>query len=251
MSILGDQRIQYEARLKALLESLAISDGGGTGEGGTILPSRLTIINYVKAKLDELVPEGTTFSLSSEPNVSDPLDLLINAHLDEATKDIQLTAPLSVLFPTRSSTTTGTPFTQDAKQGYIDLPSNFLRLAQIKMADWQRTLETAITPQNPQYKLQGNEYLRGGIVKPVVVLTWRVSGGVPTRTLEYYSVDSSHAIDKLLYITEQKAEDFIEDNSTLLPSLAWNCAGKIMQILGLAENYKMAMEQVKLSYVNL
>lgn len=250
MATIDDQRIQYEARLKALLVGLS---GGTVVEGGTILPSRLSIINFVKAKLDELVPEGEgiTIKLSDEPNVTDPYDLLINAHLDEATKDIILSAPLSVLVPTKLVVTEGTPFAVDSLHGYIDLPVNFLRLTQLLMTEWLRPVEIPITPLSPKYKLQSNTFLRGGIAKPVAVINWRKNGSVATKTLEYYSVSTAHTVEHLLYLHDMVAEDFVAANPVLLPSLAWMCAGKIMEIIGMQVPFQMAMDQVKLSYVNL
>lgn len=253
MSTLDENRVQYEATLKALLESI-VAGGTGVGDGGTILPARLSIINYVKAKLDELVPEGEgiSFALSSEPNISNPLDLLINAHLDEATKDVILSAPLTVLFPT-AQTGSGTPFTTGDKTGYIVLATNFLRLSSFKMADWKREITVPITPFDPAYKKQGYSFLRGGINKPVAVLNWKSTGTPATmkRVLEYYSVDTSHTIDKLFYIPEQYAEDFLTVNPNLLDSLAWMCAGKIMQITGMIKEAEMAQQRVSQSYQNL
>lgn len=260
MSTLDNQRVQYELALKTLLEALATeigeSGGGAGGSGtGTILPARLTIINYVKAKLNELIPEGEgiTFSLSSAPNISNPLDLLINAHLDEATKDVILSAPLSVLFP-ESVSGSGTPFSTGSKTGYIQLPSDFLRFMALKMSDWKTEVTTLTHPQSAQYRRQAYSFLRGDLSNPIAVINWKLIGSpTPTskRILEYYSVESSHTIEKLLYIPEQYAEDFLTVNPNLIDSLAWMCAGKIMQITGMVNEAKMAQERVSQSYLNL
>ena len=245
MSELTDERVQFDAAMLALL------NGFEEGET-TILASRLSIINYVKAKLDELIPEGegVVYSLSSDTNISDPLDLLINAHIDESTKDIINTAPLSVLVPTASTVTSGTSFT-DVNTGYISLPSNFQRLSLLKMADWKRSITIPITPENTLYKRQSSKYTRGGTAKPVAVLTWKNISGTLTRVIEYYSVLESHVIDYLLYIPETTGEDFVTVNPNLLDSLAWMCAGKIMQITGQKGAFEEAMAQVKLSYTGL
>ena len=250
MSTLSTERVQFEAALLAILGGMDTGAGSGAGMGTTV-PTRATAIEYVKAKLDELIPtgEGVSFALSSSPNVTDPLDLLINAHLDECTKDVILSAPLSVLLPTASSITTGTAYT-DATTGYIPLPANFLRLSVLKMADWLRQIEVAITVNDPKYKKQST-VLRGGISKPVAVLTWKNISGAPTRILEYYSILASHSIDKLLYIPETTAENFITANPNLLDSLAWMCASKIMLITGMLNESKLAQERVIQSYYNL
>lgn len=251
MSTLTTERVQFEAALLAILSGMDTGGGGGTGIG-TINPTRLTVINYVKAKLDELIPdgEGLSFALSASPNVSNPLDLLINAHLDECTKDILLSAPLSVLFPADAEITEGTPYTDEAT-GFIELPANFLRLSQFKMTDWLRPIDTAITPHHKDYKKQSVNCLRGGISKPVAVLTWGVGATSMVRILEYYTVISLHTINKLLYIPETLAEDFVLVNPNLMDSLAWQCASKIMQITLMFDAMKVAQERVIQSYNNL
>jgi len=246
MSSLETNRVQFEAALLVLLEGLSTGTGG---DGSTILPARLTLINYVKAKLDELIPEGEgiSFNLSDTPNISDPLDLLINAHLDEATKDIILSAPLTVLFPTKASASTGTALT-DTSIGYVELPANFVRLSSFKMTEWKKDISIPVTPDNPVYLLQQFPLRRGTVNFPVVVLTWKTISATSKRVLEYFSVLSSHTIDKFLYIPETVAEDFVVVNPNLLDSLAWQCAGKIMQITGMMDAAKLAQERVIQSF---
>ena len=246
MSSLETNRVQFEAALLVLLEGLNTGTGG---DGSTILPARLSLINYVKAKLDELIPEGEgiSFKLSATPNISDPLDLLINAHLDEATKDIILAAPLSVLFPTKASATAGTTFT-DTKTGYVELPANFVRLSSFKMTDWKKDISIPITPENVAYSLQQFPLRRGSINFPVAVLNWKTISAASKRILEYYSVLTLHTIEKFLYIPEQAAQDFVVVNPNLLDSLAWQCAGKIMQITGMLDAAKLAQDRVVQSF---
>lgn len=335
MASLDDERIQYEAALKALLESLN-SDGGGIGGGTITNPTLVSAINYVKAKLDELVPtgKGVTYNLSASPNISNPLDLLIAAHMTEGVKDVILSAPLSVLFPTALAGKG--VHTEGEKTGYIVLPATFLRLSSLRMADWERDGVLTV-PETPLGKKQSNKWLRGGTVKPVGVLDWKniaaTTGGLKTltiaaggtgfapgantltvvqtggslgtinvtasaegiitginsittagtgyavanaltttggtganctvnltaieatyslkRVINYYSVDTSHVIDKLFYIPEQTAETFLTVNPNLLDALAWTVAGKIMQITGMVNEAKMAQERVQQSYINL
>jgi hypothetical protein len=330
-TILESNRTQFEAKLKELLEALST----GIVSGSTITPARLEIINYTKAKLDELLPEaeGLTFNLSAAPNVSNPLDLLINAHLDESTKNIIMSAPLSALMP-QAATVAPVPST-DLKTGYFMLPIDFLRLSAFKMVEWLKEVTVAIGMNDPLYAKQTNPFLRGKATKPVAVFKWKDSnsGGIKTvainaggtgfaagsnlitvvqsgasfgklnctasaggiitsidsiesigdgyvngtalattggtganftvnitayigmkRILEYYSVSGepdSEDVDYFLYIPEMTSEEFVLVNPNFLDSLAWMCAGKIMQITGQVEAYKMAMEQVKISFINL
>lgn len=244
---LPTERIQYEAAMKALLEQLVIEGGGG---GGGIDPALIDITNYIKAILDELVPtgEGVAFNLSSAPNVSDPLALLIATFLPSGVKDTIQSAPLNVLFPT--AITGDGVHTGDEKIGYVPLPANFLRLSRFRMADWDR--DGIITsPDTPLGERQGNAYTRGGVAKPIAVMDWEVVATVMSRVLWYYSIDTSHAIGKLFYIPEQDVVTFLTVNPDLLDSLAWLVASKIMQITGMVNEAKMAQERVNQSYLNL
>jgi len=94
MADLSTERISFEQALKNLLDTYGVGAGSGT-----IVAERLTLINYVKAKLDEIIPEGegVQFTVEDDINISDPLNLIINAILDEAAKKVLLNAPLHIL----------------------------------------------------------------------------------------------------------------------------------------------------------
>jgi len=242
---LSDERVQYEDRLADIFAGLGISSTGD------ISTPRMSAVNYVKAKLNELVPEGegVTFSLSSDTNITNPTDWLVNSQMDESVKNVCLQAPLSALKPTAyTEATEGTPFVAEGKAGYIALPDTFLRLSSFKMSDWVREIVVPITPNDPLYKRQSNEYMRGGITKPVAVLNWKYISSSMKRILEYYSIDTLHTIEKLFYIPEQLTEDFVTDNPSLEDAFAWQCASKVLQIFDKAEPAKLAQERVQQIY---
>lgn len=256
MSILSVNRAEYESRLYDILQGL---EGGFTD--GNISSLRLSVINLVKVKLDELVPEGegVVYSLSTAPNKTNPIDLFINSHLDESAKDISLSAPLSAIYPI-AITGSGTAGPNSAKYGYIELPTNFLRLSSLKMTDWKREVCEVTPTTSREYKKQSSIYTRSGSAKPRIAITWKpVTVNQTTsikQVIEYYSVDTAHTIEKLLYIpstatTDYDMDDWITNNPNLIDSLAWMCAGKIMQITGQMDAFKYALEQVKLSFQNL
>jgi len=256
MSILSVNRAEYESKLREILEGL-----GYGGVDGTISDPVLSVINYVKIKLDELIPEGEgiAYALSVAPNTTNPIDLFIHSHLPESIKDISLTAPKNAVSPV-DITGSGTPMATGAKYGYIALPVNFLRLHSLKMADWKREVSEPVDLESKAYKRQSSTYTRSGLNKPTIALNWKPVTvelvTTMTRVVEYYSVNTSHVIEKLFYIpsvatTDYEMDDFIINNPHLLDSLAWMCAGKIMQITGQMDASKLAMEQVKLSFLNL
>jgi hypothetical protein len=244
MASISTEQKSFEQALANLLETYGVGPGSGT-----IIPDRLTLINYVKAKLDEIIPEGdgVQFSVEGDINISDPLNLLINAILDEAANKTLLDAPLHILDPVKSDVATGTQEDED-KIGYIQLADNFLRFVSLKMSDWKREVTEPITSKDKRYRVQRNKYTRGGTAKPVAVFSYRTITGEQKRVIEYYSVDTSHAIDWFYYIQETSAEDV---QSNLVPSLSWTAAGIILQITERPDLAKLAFEQEILNFPNI
>jgi len=252
MGTLVSEKLQYKTTLIALLESLDLGtsgDGTGTGGIGEIDDARMALINLVKIKLDELIPqgEGVVYNLESKPNISDPLDLYINGLLDEAAKNVLQTAPKQ-LCPVKQSLESAVANATDNKIGFVKCPDDYLRLFAFRMTEWKRQVEDPITTNDPFYLEQGNKYTRGGIAKPVVVVNRRIIVDAVVKVLEYYSVNSSHAINRFLYIPIMPAED---TPGNLWDSITWTCAAKILQNINLTDLSRLAFEQANLCYTNL
>ena len=245
MADLINERISYEQALANLL----LSYNPESTPSGTILADRISLINMVKAKLDEIVPEGEgiQFSVDTEPDISDPYNLLINAFLDEAATRVIQNAPLHILDPVKSDKT-ATPDASDNKIGYIELPDNFLRFISLKMAEWKRQVTVCLPMESEQYKLQSSKYTRGGIAKPAAFMGFRTISSAQERVIEYYSVSSSHEIDWLYYAQETKAQDM---PSRLTTSLTWICAGMVLQASERVDLAKIAYENGINAFINL
>ena len=253
MATLPVERQDFEDILEAYLLQF-VSTGGGTGGTGTILPTRLSIINAVKAKIDEIIPEGegVQFSLETTPNVSNPYDIFINVILDECAKELLLIAPIHILVPklvlpvSPATTISGTQVLSDdyGKTGYFTLPADFLRIQSFQMQEWERPVTLPITPMDPIYALQKNKYVRGGVSKPVAVFNWHGTN----KVLEYYSVQSSHVVDHIRYIPETLPEDI---QSNLFDALTWLVAHKVLQIVGTLELSKLAYERTVMCFKDM
>jgi hypothetical protein len=243
MADLSTEKLSYQNSLIALLESLDTDSGSST-----LSPVELTLVNLVKIKLDELVPEGegVVYDLEKEPNISDPLNLYISGLLDESAKNVLQTAPKH-LCPVTKSTETAIE-NSDGETGYVKCDTDYLRLFSFKMDEWERPVDDPITPENPLYKIQFNSYVRGGTAKPVVAISQKYITDAVYKVLEYFSVSSSHVIDWFLYIAETAATDL---DDSLYEPLTWICAGKVLQNLGEMEKAAKAWEQAQLSYTNL
>lgn len=251
MANLSTERVSFEAALAALLDQYELT--GGTG---TISDAVMSLINLTKLKLDEVIPEGEglQFAVEGDANISDPLNLLIKGILPEAGKRVLINCPANYLDPVKSTATAVQE--ADVKTGYIVLPDNFLRFISLKMTEWLRPV-TRLTPiESEEYLMQKNQYVRGGIAKPKAAIMHRaITTGTPPdeittqkRVLEYYSVNSSHAIDWLYYIQETAPED-IQIN--LRDALTWMAAGMVLQITERVDLAKIAFEQEQMCYNKL
>ena len=249
MATLPVERQDFEDILEAYLQQF-IGTGGGTGGTGTILPARLSIINAVKAKIDELIPEGegVQFTLDTVPNISNPYDIFINVFLDEVAKELLLITPLHILEPELSTLTTASLLDEDylGRTAFVYLPVDFLRLQEVKMAAWERPVAIPITTTDPAYMMQKNIYVRGGISKPVAALNFSGS----SKTLELYSVpvNDDLSLDYLRYIPERLAED-VQGN--LFDALTWLVANKVLQVIGQLDLSKLAYEKTILCFKDM
>jgi hypothetical protein len=236
MSTLGIERSTFDSLLAAYLAQFTIPV-----TPGPILATRVAIINAVKAKIDELIPEGEgvaiTFSSEAQPNVSNPYDIFINVVMDEVTKELLLMAPIHIIVPKVATPSPVQILSDDwGKTGYMALPSDFLRLSSVQLLEWERPVTVPITPVDPAYDRQKNKYARGGVAKPVVVLTWY---GV-TKVLEYYSVVTAHTLGHFRYVPETLPED-LQDN--MVDALTWLIAEKVLQITSQLDLAKLAYEK--------
>lgn len=249
MADLSTERVSYQEALEALLDLYSVDSGSSES---TVSTSRLSIINSVKAKIDEIVPEGegVQFTSEDEDNISDPYTLLINSVLNEAATHVLLSAPLNVIDSVKSDETAGIEDSDDSKIGVIKLPDNYLRFVALKMSDWKIPVSRLIVPEvdTELYAMQQNEFVRGGTARPMAAISNRFIDDEWARVIEYYSVDSSHAIDYLLYVQETEAEDI---QSNLTPALTWNAAGMILQITEQSSLAQNAFAQEQLYYEKL
>jgi len=188
MATLYTKRIEFEQALLNLLDFYEINVDVGTGPGTITSTTRLALINLVKAKLDEVIPEGEglQFSLEDEKNVSDPLDLLINAILNEAGKRVLMNCPKHYLVSVKCANS-AIPNSIDKKIGIIPLPDNFLRFISLKMAEWEREVAEPIPDNSLKILSQYNKITRGGTYKPQAILGKRylinTKGGIVAVTL--------------------------------------------------------------------
>ncbi len=189
--------------------------------------TRSALIILVKKKLDEYAPEGIDL----------PFDDYIGPLLDESARDLLAKAPLHLVAPT-SISLTNTVFEND--KSYIPVPSDWIRIHEIRYPLWKKSVRTAISAENPEYKRQENEYIKGGYGRPeVVVVTTSVLGGALTRYLECSKVIDGATPLVATYVKTEEAQ-FLND--LLVDSLTWLTASKIFVVTGYGDKAKITLD---------
>lgn len=184
---------------------------------------RSTIINKVKTRIDEVSASGDVIVNVGVENTK-PYDSIIDELLDESALEILLKAPFYRL-TISSGNVSPVKDSTDNHIGTITLPTDFLRLVSFRMKEWQQPVTSFAIQGDEVAQKQANKHIRGGVAKPVAVLSKSNSGYVAT----YYSVQSSHELKEFLYIKKDTAENMAD--SQLIDAMTWICAGKVLGVL--------------------
>lgn len=190
---------------------------------------RQGLINKVKIKMDEFAPDG----------VGLPFDEYIGPVLDESAREVLERSPLHLLSPT-ALPLTGVVYDDD--RAYIPVPADYVRLYEIRYPLWKRSVRKAVSAEDPQYKVQENEYIRGGYGRPcVAIVHTTVNGGDVTKYFECSKVIESASITPIaLYVKTDKPENL---NDIFSDALTWLCSSKLLGIMGDQDKAKLALEQ--------
>ena len=178
--------------------------------------------------MDEFTPDGVDL----------PFDDYIGPTLDECARELLEMAPLHLITPTLIPLT-GIVYKDD--KVYIPVPSDYVRLYEIKYPLWKKSVRRAISTQDPEYKLQENEYIKGGYSRPVVaIVQTSVTPGVLANYLECGKVIDTGEDPVALYVKTDKPENL---NDILADPLSGLCSAKLLGIMGYADKAKLAYEQ--------
>jgi hypothetical protein len=194
--------------------------------------NRLELINAVKSKVDEISPKDLIEDVGEGDEK--PIAIMIDQMLDECAYMILRIAPVHKLSVTKS-TLLAVMNPIDNLIGSVVVPADFVRIVDFKMKDWERSVHELQSPESPLAVRQSNKWLRAGTAKPVAIL----QSGNAGNTIEYFSVKSSHDIERYHYIKRELAQ-FIP--SGVQDALCWLCASKVLGIFGNTNGAKTASE---------
>ena len=129
----------------------------------------------------QLIAENDTDTLE--------LDRIIESKITEGVRLVHSEAPARLLEEGHSF---GDELYWDRREsGHVLLPDDFMRLIAFRMSDWERTVYTAITPDDARYARQSSRLkgIRGNPQKPVAAIVNRAEG----KALEFFSCKSEDA----------------------------------------------------------
>lgn len=202
--------------------------------------TRAQLIQDVKYKIDELVPENElTLAISANSSIN-TISETIDAFINECAIQVLKEAPLH-LCPLGNASTI--PVIVSNNVGTITMPMDFMRFGSVKFGVWKRTVYKHIEYGSREYEIQQNEYVRGGYSKPQVALR-REAGGL--YYIECYTITEA---DKntgrvVFYVAEPSTgETITADNNIIKTPYAWLIASKVLQTFKLYDAAKAAFEQ--------
>lgn len=209
-----------------------------------------SFISKVMSKLEEVSPftEPDAYLAASGDtsyNKVKPLEAYIKNETGGALKDVILMAPFRKLSHVITSARLSVRVVSGV--GHSELPADFLRLAEVRLPGWKRSVIYPITSEDPEYVLQQNEFTRGGISKPVAVI--RGNGSSGNQRIELYSLpgeeDKDVDCDVFNYIPYWFNEcdcDIIPDSiSEFVVTL---CAARVLRIFNEINQAEMFEKEV-------
>ena len=194
-----------------------------------MLESEEKWLKKIRTNMEELLPENETAEIDI---FGVDVGEYVRAKLPDAITRVFITAPVhllegkeckDVLFPEKR---------QDGS-GRVVFPEKVLRILSFKMKGWNRPVTRFIDSRHAKSELQYNRYVRGGVNKPVAVLSMSASGRV---ILDYYSLPAflrTHEVDSAVYIPVPEIQNGGYDVPIrLADAVGYVCAAMVYEILG-------------------
>lgn len=172
------------------------------------------------------------------------LEDIIRSKIVEAVRRVETGAP--VHFLEEGHDFGDAVFWGDHESGWVLLPDDFMRLIAFRMSDWERTVYTAISVDDPQYAKQSSRYkgIRGNVQKPVCAVVNRAEG----KALEFYSCDSEDAyVTRASYLPYPQIDedDGIEISERCYTAVIYTVAALVLTTYGEADKTSALTELAK------
>ena len=147
---------------------------------------------------------------------------------------------LSLIVPTSFLNANGS--NPSIQNGIFSLPTDYSRLAALKLTTWKRPVFKTVNHESNDYKAQSNPLTASGVSKPCCATGFNSSGATmecyPSGTIEYfYYIKSINTADEAVQVIKDGLND----------SLCYMCASLVYDIF---ENQQTA-ERMKATAISL
>lgn len=198
---------------------------------------RKSLIEKTRLRLEEWTRGEDTDFLLEEDAAMYPIVKYIDEYLDEAAWKVLVLVPNHRLSAVAADFPLSTFNVVDGI-GYIDLPSDYVKVFGIKMKRWERELTLPLKATDDDYKIQMHAHTRGIHVKPMIAVAF--------GKLELYSckdTDTSSDIEEAKYIKRIAAERMPSEFDELLTLI---CASIVEKVFGNIQQQQVFDQQIQL-----
>ena len=203
--------------------------------------TRNELIQQVALRMDEVTPDITIDDLTVDGADGNPLYVLIDGLVDAGALELFSAAPFWRLPQKEFADVIIEPLPSlfgARKVIRLKVADDFLRVAEILCADFQRPITEVVPEVSEAGKRQHNRFLMGKEAKPVGVISHGEWDGVQCREVDCYSLspDSPVTLDGISasYIAVPEIIDTAEDTVpvVLIPALEWLIAARVFGARG-------------------
>lgn len=196
----------------------------------SIIYTEEQLISMVKLRLDELDP-GICPIVDVGISNNKPITESIDALLHESRLDVLKNADIS-LIPKVKLTLSGTAVSPADGCAEITVPDDLLRMVSVKCSSWKRTVTAFYDTRSLEYRRQQYEYSKSTSRNPAVIYF----DGSTYGLFPYVSGDTA----EIIYVSSVTGFDNLSER--MINALCWDCAAKVLSVLGMADYASRAME---------
>ena len=207
--------------------------------------TRGDIISAVKARLDELTSFQEGDALLEAEGLTKPVEQYVDDFLDEATDTVRLLCPERWMEPVEIPTKDENDVSlleEDTLPGSevvyyrLPVPGDFLKIANVRMENWDRPCFSVTLAGGEGYKLLRNPHTTAGPFKPAVVVTGGKIELYGSRVSDV-GLSTGRYIDKRHYGED---EDSMGQHGLVDEAIMWRCALLALGVMGRGDVSKQA-----------
>lgn len=202
------------------------------------------VIKKVFVLLEEVSPFTDPDSFLVENENVKPIKSYIESSIDESCNYVLGILPIYMIDFNVVDITDSVDIQVVDKVGYVTKPTDFIRVHSIKMSEWSKVVNDAMSSQSPYYDLQRNPYTRGKTDKPIVAIN--------DNKIELYSVIRDTGVDVFKYVQRVQAittqDTFDQDETpyiddTIAEYCALQCAIRVCEVFDMNDKAKILSEE--------